>query len=444
VIGTLRRRGVYHCPPMSNAPDAAAEQAAAFARNAVDSLPAGALAAKLRTARAEDRPLRVKLGIDPTAPDIHVGHAVVLGKLREFQDAGHRVMLIIGDCTARVGDPSGRSSLRPMLSELEIEANAATFQEQALKILDPDPERLEVRRNSEWLDMGMIELLGLLRTTTVAQMLERDDFAKRFAAKEPISMLELLYPLLQGYDSVAIDADVELGGTDQKFNLLLGRDIQRAYGKPEQAILTMPILVGTDGHRKMSKSLGNQIGVTDEPGEMYGKILSIPDETIAEYRRLLLERPLSLSRSIGAPPESDSDLDPTDPHPDPDRDPEDLLQPRDAKRALAREIVAWLHSPAAAAQAEREFDRVHIEHAAPEQIEEARFSAGEDGFVHLPGVIADAFGISRSEARRLIDQGAATLGGEPLAKGEHDVAAARAEGEVLKLGKRRFRRLRGG
>ena len=203
----------------------------------------------------------MKLGIDPTAPDIHLGHAVVLRKLREFQDAGHRVVLIIGDYTARVGDPSGRSDLRPMLSGEQIEQNAATFQEQALKILDP--ERLEVRRNSEWLDMGMIDLLGLVRTTTVAQLLEREDFAKRWDAREPISLLELLYPLLQGYDSVAIDADVELGGTDQKFNLLLGRDIQRSYGKPEQAIMTMPILVGTDGTRKMSKSLGNQIGITD-------------------------------------------------------------------------------------------------------------------------------------------------------------------------------------
>ena len=207
----------------------------------------------------------MKLGIDPTAPDIHLGHAVVLRKLREFQDAGHLVVLIIGDYTARVGDPSGRSTLRPMLCESEIEANAATFQEQALKILDARPERLEVRRNGEWLDMPMVDLLALVRTTTVAQMLERDDFAKRWSASEPISMLELLYPLLQGYDSVAVRADVELGGTDQKFNLLLGRDIQRAYGQPEQAIMTMPILVGTDGTRKMSKSLGNQIGVTDEP-----------------------------------------------------------------------------------------------------------------------------------------------------------------------------------
>ena len=399
---------------MSNAPDAAGKEAALLQRNAVDSLPAGALAAKLQTARAEGRPLRVKLGIDPTAPDIHLGHAVVLGKLREFQDAGHRVVLIVGDYTARVGDPSGRSSLRPMLSEAEIEANAQTFQAQASKILDPDPERLEVRYNGEWLDMAMAELLKLVHTTTVAQLLERDDFAKRWSAKTPISMLELLYPLLQAYDSVAIEADVELGGTDQTFNLLLGRDIQRAYGQPEQAILTMPILVGTDGHRKMSKSLGNQIGVTDTPQEMYGKTLSIPDEAMDEYYRLLLH-----------------EIQP------------DQLPPRDAKRALARELVAWLHSEADAEAAERQFDRVHVEHEQPEQIEEATFQS-DDGRVHLPAVIAESFAISRSEARRLIDQGAATLGEELLVKGEHDVSAERADGQVLKVGKRRFRRLRAG
>jgi tyrosyl-tRNA synthetase len=404
---------------MPDATDAAfreiTDEAARLARNTVDTLPEGALVQKLRDARTEGRPLRVKLGIDPTAPDIHLGHAVVLGKLREFQDAGHRVVLIVGDYTALVGDPSGRSSLRPMLSKEEIEENAATFQEQALKILDSDPERLEVRRNSEWLEMGLTDLLALVRTTTVAQLLERDDFAKRFSANEPISMLELLYPLLQGYDSVAIDADVELGGTDQKFNLLLGRDIQRAYGQPEQAVMTMPILVGTDGRQKMSKSLGNQIGVTDEPGDMYGKTLSIPDEAMAEYYGLLLHE---------TPP--------------------DQLPPRDAKRALARKIVASLYSEADAQQAEQEFDRVHIEHAAPETVSDARVRVGEDGMVHLPEAMAEAFGISRSEARRLIDQGGVTLGGAVLGKGEHDVAAARADGEVLKVGKRRFRRLRVG
>ncbi len=235
--------------PEPSKPADAAAQAAWLARNAVDSLPEGGLERKL----ALGRPLRVKLGIDPTAPDIHLGFTVVLQKLREFQDLGHTVVLIIGDYTARVGDPSGRSVTRPMIDEAAIDANGATFQEQALKVLDPG--RLEVRFNSEWLDMPMSDLFALLRTTTVAQLLERDDFAKRFASGEPISVLELLYPLLQGLDSVKVNADVELGGTDQKFNLLLGRDIQRAYGQPEQVIMTLPLLTGTDGDRKMSKSL---------------------------------------------------------------------------------------------------------------------------------------------------------------------------------------------
>jgi tyrosyl-tRNA synthetase len=395
---------------MPNAHDAAAPLSA----SAVDSLPAGALAHKLADARSNGRPLRVKLGIDPTAPDIHLGHAVVLRKLREFQDAGHLVVLIIGDYTARVGDPSGRSTLRPMLSGEEIEANAATFQEQALKILDGSPERLEVRRNGEWLDMPIVDLLALVRTTTVAQLLERDDFAQRWKASEPISVLELLYPLLQAYDSVAVEADVELGGTDQKFNLLLGRDIQRAYGQLEQAILTMPILVGTDGHRKMSKSLGNHIGITDEPAEMYGKTLSIPDEAMGEYYRLLLGREL-----------------------------DSKVPPREAKRELARGIVGWLYSPEDAEDAERQFDRVFVQGAAPVEIEELELATG-DGAVQMPGLIADAFDLSRSEARRLIDQGGVSLDEQPLAAGEYELSPQRLDGVVLRVGKRRFRRLRAG
>ncbi len=269
-----------------------AEDAAFLARNAAESLPAGGLQGRLEAARREGRQLRAKLGLDPTAPDIHLGHTVVLQKLREFQDLGHRVVLIVGDYTARVGDPSGRTATRPVLSGEEIDANARTYQEQAFQVLRDDPELLEVRFNSEWLDMSMEELFRLARTTTVAQLLERDDFAKRWAAQAPISILELLYPLMQGYDSVAVRSDVELGGTDQTFNLLLARDVQRAYGQPEQAVLTMPILPGVDGVEKMSKSLGNHIGITEAPDEMYGRTLSLPDEAMDTWFSLLaVERP---------------------------------------------------------------------------------------------------------------------------------------------------------
>src|SRR5947209_8443960 len=296
------------------------ERAAAWlARNAVDCLPQGALARKL----AEGRPLRVKLGIDPTAPDIHLGHSVVLQKLREFQDLGHLVVLIVGDYTARVGDPSGRSETRPALAPEQIDANARTFQEQAFSVLDA--QRVEVRFNSEWLDMSMEDLFRLARIATVGQLLERDDFAKRMATHTPISVLELLYPLLQGYDSVAIRADVELGGTDQKFNLLLGRDIQRAYGVPEQAVLTMPILPGTDGVRRMAKSLNNYVGVSEPPDEIYGKTVSVPDDAMPLWYELLL--------GSEVPPELDAWA---------------------AKRALARTLVARFRGNDAGLSAERE------------------------------------------------------------------------------------------
>jgi tyrosyl-tRNA synthetase len=393
---------------MSGASSTPADTAAWLARNAVDSLPQGALERKL----AEGRPLRVKLGIDPTAPDIHLGHTVVLRKLREFQDLGHVVVLIIGDYTARVGDPSGRSDTRPMLSPEQIDANALTFQEQALTILDP--ARIEVRRNGEWLDMPIDDLFRLARTTTVAQILERDDFAKRQAARAPISLLELLYPLLQGYDSVAVKSDVELGGTDQKFNLLLARDIQRAYGVPEQAILTMPILPGTDGERRMSKSLGNYIGVSEPPSEIYGKTLSIPDSVIPLYYELLLGHPGS-----------------------------DDLPARDAKRALARDLVSEFHGPEAAQEAEREFDRVHVDHGVPDEIDEVQWPVAELGeVVHLPELVRRAFGVSTSEARRALGQGGVSLDGEPVRPGTLDLPAEAVDGKVLKLGKRRFARVR--
>jgi tyrosyl-tRNA synthetase len=386
----------------------AGARAAWLSRNAVDCLPDGGLQQKLELGR----PLRVKLGIDPTAPDIHLGFTVVLQKLREFQDLGHTVVLIVGDFTARVGDPSGRSTTRPVLEPAEIDANARTFQEQALKLLDSNSELLEIRFNSEWLDMSMAELFGLLRTTTVAQLLERDDFAKRFAAREPISVLELLYPLMQGRDSVAIEADVELGGTDQKFNLLLGRDIQRAYGQPEQVILTMPLLVGTDGERKMSKSLDNYIGVTDPPEEMYGKTMSIPDHALESWFRLLL--------GSDVPAE---------------------LGPRDAKRALARAIVERFHGADAAAAAEEAFDRLHVRHELPDQIPEVRWS-GNGSLVHLPALLSRAFGISTSQARRNLAGGGVRVDGEPVANGSLDVDAAELDGKVLQLGKRRFARVR--
>src|SRR5688572_7161019 len=276
-------------------------------------------------AESDGRRLRVKLGIDPTAPDIHIGHTVVLTKLREFQDAGHTVVLIVGDYTARVGDPSGRTATRPVLSGAEIDANARTFQEQAGHVLDTG-EHLEVRHNSEWLDMSMEELFRLVGTVTAAQLLERDDFAKRWAAGAPISLLELLYPVLQGYDSVQIGADVELGGTDQTFNLLMGRAVQSAYGQPPQVILTVPLLTGIDGVQKMSKSLGNHIGVTDAPAEIYGRTLRIPDERIAPWASLVLGE-----------------------------DPPHGLAPRDAKRWLARGLAARFHSPEAAEAAEAAF-----------------------------------------------------------------------------------------
>jgi tyrosyl-tRNA synthetase len=390
----------------------ASETAAALLRNAHQSLPDGGLARKLETAEKEGRPLRVKLGLDPTAPDIHLGHTVVLQKLREFQDLGHRIVLIVGDYTARVGDPSGRSSTRPVLSGADIDANADTYRRQAFTVLRDDPDLLEVRRNGEWLDMPAEDLFKLARVATVAQILERDDFAKRFAAQQPISVLEMLYPLLQGYDSVAIRADVELGGTDQTFNLLLGRDVQRAYGQPEQVILTMPILPGIDGAEKMSKSLGNHIGVAEPPEEQFGKTMRLPDEAMESWFGLL---------AVPRPPEGTG--------------------PRDAKRALARGIVERFHGAEAAAAAEQHFDRLFVSHDAPDEVDEHAFSAN-GGPVHLPALIAEAFGRSRSDARRLLAQGGVKLDGEALGEADIDIAAERLDGRVLQLGKRQFRRLR--
>ena len=386
--------------------DSPGEAARFLTRNAVDALPSGELERQL----GQERPLRVKLGVDPTTPDIHLGHTVVLRKLREFQELGHQVVLIVGDYTARVGDPSGRSSTRPFVDPAEIDRNAETYEEQAFRVLDRD--RTEVRRNGEWLDMTMDELFLLARTSTVAQLLERDDFAQRYGAGEPISILELLYPLMQGYDSVAIRADIELGATDQKFNILLAREIQKAYGVPSQSILTMPILPGLDGVQKMSKSLGNYVGVDDPAEEMYGKLMRIPDQVLPVYYDLLLDSPLD--GSVG---------------------------PRDAKRALALDIVTRYHGERDALAAQERFDTIHVRREVPDEIEEYAFAV-DNGLVHLPALLADAFGLSRSEGRRLVAQGGVRLDGEPLDQAALDVAAERLDGVVLQVGRRRFRRLR--
>jgi tyrosyl-tRNA synthetase len=387
---------------------AAATQARRLLESAVEALPEGRLVEQLKGGRA----LRVKLGIDPTAPDIHLGHVVVLDKLRAFQDAGHVVVLIIGDYTARVGDPSGRAAERPVLTEEQIAANAQTFQEQAFKVLDPD--RTDVRRNSEWLAMGSDELFRLVRRFTVARLLEREEFSRRMEAGEPISILELLYPVLQGYDSVAVEADVEVGGTDQKFNLLFGRDVQAAFGQSAQSILTMPILPGTDGVRRMSKSSGNYVGVTDAPEDMFGKLMSVPDAAMGEYYRLLLGAQV-----------------------DPDR------HPGEAKRELARRLVERFHGADAAATSEERFDRLHVRREVPDEVAEAVVEAsGPNGSVHLPALLAEHFDLSRSEARRLIDQGGVRIGGKVLEAGRLDVPASELDGAVLQVGKRRHKRLR--
>jgi tyrosyl-tRNA synthetase len=379
---------------------------------AEDVLPEGKLADQL----AEGRPLRVKLGIDPTAPDIHLGHVVVLNKLAQFQEAGHTVVLIIGDYTARVGDPSGRDSRRPVLTPEQIDANAKTFQEQAFKVLDPNST--EVRFNSEWLDMPAQQLFELVGKVTVARLLERDDFSKRMAAEEPISALELLYPIMQGYDSVAIRSDVELGGTDQRFNLLFARDVQRAYGVPEQSVMTLPILPGLDGERRMSKSFGNYVGVTEPAEEIFGKVMSVPDSAMPLYFELLL--------GTEQPPDA---------------------SPVEAKRALARRLAERFHDADAAEAAEAAFDRVHVDREVPEEIPEAHLDGLEgengapDGEVHLPALIAGAFDVSSSEARRLLGQGGVKLDGEAVDAGRLEMPRSELEGKVLQVGKRRFARL---
>jgi tyrosyl-tRNA synthetase len=374
-----------------------------LARNAVHVLPEGGLEAKLRLGR----PLRVKLGIDVTSPDIHVGRAIQLQRMRAFQDEGHTGVLIIGDYTTRIGDPSGRSAERPVLDPAEIDRNAETYVEQAMVVLDPG--RTEVRYNSEWLSsLDFAEILRLTRTTTVSQILERDDFAKRYAAQEPISVSELLYPLMQAYDSVAVRADVELGGTDQLYNLLAGRTVMEAYGLEPQIVLTTPLLVSWDG-AKMSSSVGNNIPLTAAPEEQFGRTMRIPDDLLPDWWALVAEREVP------------------------------ALEPMEAKLALARLIVERSHGRDAVEPAEAHFTRVVREGVAPDEIPEQVLPDGEP--VHLPTVLGAAFGLSTSEARRLIAQGAVRVDGEVVR--ELDQPRETLADAVVQAGKRRFVRLRG-
>jgi tyrosyl-tRNA synthetase len=370
-------------------------------RHAVNVLPEGELDRKLKLGR----PLRVKLGIDPTAPDIHLGFAFVLDRLADFQKAGHTIVLIVGDYTARIGDPSGRSDERPVLPDEVLDANAKEFAEQAFRVLDR--ERTEIRFNGEWLGkLSYAEVVRLARTITVARILERDDFAKRFAGHEPISISELLYPLMQAYDSVAIEADIEIGGTDQLYNLLAGRDVMSDYGLDPQLVVTYPLLVGVDGEEKMSKSRGNYIGINDPPEEMFGKTMSIPDSALPQWWELLVDG--------GAHPEDAMEW----------------------KLELARRITGRWHGEKGARRGEEHFTRVVREHQAPDEVEEVAVS---DDPVHLPAFLAGRLGESSSHWRRVIDQGGVKLDGRPVSG--YDLGLAEADGAVLQAGKRHFMRL---
>ncbi len=371
--------------------------------HAVDVLPEGELERKL----ALGRPLRVKLGVDPTSPDVHLGFAYVLDRLADFQRAGHVIVLIVGDYTARIGDPSGRSKERPVLADEVLDANAAFFADQAFRILDRD--KTEVRQNGEWLGaLTFAETVRLARTMTVARLLERDDFAKRFAGHTPISLSELLYPVMQAYDSVAIEADIEIGGTDQRFNLLAGRDVMPAYGLEPQVVVTFPLLVGLDGEHKMSKSRGNYIGITEPPEEMFGKTMSISDELLPHWWEMLVAEP---------------------------EHPEDPLA---WKLELARRVTGRWHGPEGARRGEENFTRVVRRHEAPEDVPEVALPEGDP--VHLPALLVASLGVdSTSAARRLIEQGGVKVNGEPAIA--LDLPRAALSGALLQVGKRRFARL---
>jgi tyrosyl-tRNA synthetase len=392
-------------------------------RGAAEIVPEEELEAKVAEAVATGRPLKVKLGLDPSAPDIHVGHTVVLQKLRQFQQLGHHVQLIIGDFTGRIGDPTGKSETRKQLSEEDVKRNAETYQKQIFKILDP--ERTTVYFNSEWLSpLNFSDVIQLAAKITVARMMERDDFTKRFQSGQPISVHEFFYPLMQGYDSVVLESDVELGGTDQKFNLLMGRTLQREYGKAAQAALMLPLLEGLDGVNKMSKSLGNYIGIDEEPNQIYGKAMSIPDELMLKYYELATD---ISNEELAALRDGLAD---------------GTVHPRDAKMRLARTFVRMYHGEEAAAAAEDHFVTVFQKRALPEDIEEIALPAAElvNGSIRVTKLLT-LLGLqpSISEARRSIQQGAVRLNEEKLLDPNGEIAPN--DGDVIQVGKRKFAKI---
>ncbi|MEP6707798.1 MAG: tyrosine--tRNA ligase [Pyrinomonadaceae bacterium] len=398
------------------------EQLAYLRKGVVEIIREDELRAKLLRSAENKRPLRVKLGADPTAPDIHLGHTVVIRKLRAFQELGHEVIFLIGDFTGMIGDPSGKNTTRPQLTREEINDNAETYKAQIFKLLDPD--KTEIRFNSEWMDkLGSDGFIRLASHVTVKQILERDDFAKRLAEERPIALHELLYPLTQAYDSVALEADVELGGTDQKFNLLMGRNVQREYGQEPQIAIVMPLLEGTDGVQKMSKSTGNYIGISEPPSEMFGKIMSISDDLMWRYYELL------------------TDLGPKDITAMRESAERGERNPRDIKVELAKRIITDFHSAADATRAEDEFTRIFKNKQEPEEVEE---HALESGIWKLPRLLVETgLAASMAEARRLIEQGGVQVNNERCARGDHELSLFAGQSVLIQVGKRKFLRVRG-
>ncbi len=384
-----------------------------LSEGAVDLISADEFKSKLEISLKEKRPLRIKYGADPSSPDLHLGHTVPLRKLRLFQDLGHLVVFIVGDFTARVGDPSQRNETRPMLSAEQVSQNAQTYKEQVLKILDSDPKKLEVRYNSEWLDkMSPSDFLHLTSQYTVARLLERDDFQKRYKSNQPIALLEFLYPLLQGYDSVIIKSDLELGGSDQKFNLLVGRELQKVWGQKQQVVMTLPILEGTDGVKKMSKSYGNAIGIQDPAAEMFGKIMRIPDELIGRYLRYVS----GLDQEAWKKIQNSSD------------------NPRQVKAALGERMVELYHSKDAAVQAREEFDRVHRDKGLPDDVPTVQISQKQIDILSLlkdTGLVA-----SKSEARRLVEQGGIKVDQQKISDPAQIIDVSKSV--IVQCGRRKF------